>query len=387
MHLFNRDNLRALMEMRGEPSVSLYLPVQREGSDTRQGPVKLKAQVKIVEEKLKSRGWRLPLIEQILKPVTELYDNALFWEYQQTGLALFANENTFMTYQLPIDVPEFHIIADRFYTRPLIPLLTHDGPYILLAINLGEVKVFQGSRYQLKPLHLENMPESLQAIYQTYSTEKQLQHHAGSSGNGSNSGTVFHGYDNMKDIEKIRIEEYCRQIDNSLRQSLGGETLPLVVACVDYLFPIYRQVSKYKQLMSPNISGSPDTLTMEAIRTAAWDIVQPLYAGSQDKAWQDSQNLLGSDRIRGNIRQIIAAAEHGRIESLFLPKGRILPGIYDPDIEKINRLVDPTPEEAADADDLLDIAAVSVFLKGGNVYVVPASQLPAENDALAVLRY
>lgn len=385
MQLFNRDNLKALMEIRSEPSVSMYLPVQRVGADTRQGPVKLRAQVKLAEEKLKARGWRQPLIEQILKPATELYSDALFWEYQLSGLALFASPTKFMTYRLPIEVSESLTIADRFYTRPLIPLLTHDGPYILLAINLAEVKVFQGSRYQLKPVQLDGMPESLQAIFQTYATEKQMQHHAGSA--AGSGGSVFHGFDNMKDIEKVRIEEYCRQIDAALRQKLGGETLPLVIACVDYLFPIYRQASKYRHIMDRHISGSPDTLGLETLRNQAWGIVSPLYESLREKAWTDSQGLLGTDRVRGNIRQIIIAADNGRVQDLFLPENGTLPGIYDPAGDKIEKLINPAADELNSAADLYDIAAVSVFMKGGTVYAVRPDQLPEDSDALAVLRY
>jgi hypothetical protein len=387
MHLFNRDNLKALMEVRSDPSISLYLPVQREGADTRQGPVKLRSQVKGVEELLKKQGWRLPLIEQILKPVTALYDDALFWEYQQSGLAIFANADSFLTYQLPIEVAEKSMIADRFYTRPLIPLLIHDGPYVLLAINLNEVKVYQGSRYQLKELQLEGMPKSLQAIYDTYATEKQIQHHAGAAASGSSGKAVFHGGENAKDVEKQRIEEYCRQIDTSLRQSLGGETMPLVVACVEYLFPVYRQVSKSKQLMPVNISGSPDGLGLPVMRDKAWEIVRPIYEGDQVKAWTASQDLLGSDRVRGNIRQIIIAADHGRVESLFLPAGGVMPGVYDPETERIERLLDEDADQRGVAADLFDVAAASVLLKGGHVYQVTADQLPPDSDALAVLRY
>jgi hypothetical protein len=384
---YHRDTLKAYMESCQNPSISIYLPVARVGAETRQSPVRLRALLKRAEEILKGQNWRQPLIEKIISPMEHLISDTLFWEYQQEGLAIFADETGMKTQLLPIPVNEAIYVSDHFYTRPLIPLLTHDREFFLLALALSEAKVYLGSRYCLEPYPVEGLPGSLQDILTTYSVEKQLGLHSGSSVGGS-GGAVFHGFDNAKDIEKIRIEEYFRQVDAALHRALPGQRQrPLVLACVDYLFPLFRQISKYTPLLEQHVSGSPDTIPADVLLRSAWAIVQPLVEQDQEKAWTAGLSLLGSPRVSVNIRQIIAAATHGRVETLFLPAGRQIPGRYDPETEKAVRL--PTKETAMPADsvDLLNVAAVFVFLKGGSVYEADSGTLPENADALAVMRY
>jgi hypothetical protein len=383
---FTRDDLKALMETRQNPSVSIYLPVQRVGADTRQGPVRLRALLKKAEEILKNRNWRQPLIEQILKPIDELADNALFWEYQLQGLAIFAGEAGMETRRLPYHAEEALQVADRYYTRPLLQLLLHDAPYYLLSINLNEVKVYQGSRYRMEPLVVAGLPASLQEVWDSYDTEKQLQQHGGPRA-AALSGVSYHGAENTKDFEKIRIEEYLRRVDTCLNRELAADHRPLVIACVDYLFPLYKQISRYSPLMNDHITGSPDAIPIDALCQAAWSIVQPVIEQSRAKAWDAGQNLIGNPRVVGNIRQIIAAAVHGRVESLFLPAGRQIPGLIDQPGDKAVRLHDQQAIARGDAVDLLDVAATESFLKGGDVFETEPGQLPPDMDALAILRY
>jgi hypothetical protein len=383
---FTRDDLKALMETRQNPSVTIYLPVQRVGAETRHGQVRLKAQLKKADAILRGQNWRQPLIEHILQPIEALAGNTLFWEYQQQGLGVFASEAGMQTRLLPYAVGEILQVSDRFYTRPLSPLLLHDTPYYLLSLNLNEVKVYQGSRYHIEPLAVAGLPRSLQEVWDGYETEKQLQQHGGPR-SGALGGTTYHGSENTKDFEKIRVEEYFRRIDACLNRELAADRRPLVVACVDYLFHQYKQISRYAPLMNEHIIGSPDAIPADALCQAAWAIVQPVISQARDKAWTAGQNLSGSPRLLGNIRQIIAAALHGRVESLFLPAGRQIPGLVEQPGDKAVRLHDLEAIARGEAADLLDVAAVETFLRGGDIYETEPDSLPQDADAWAILRY
>jgi hypothetical protein len=384
---FDRNDLKVLMEASKNPSLSIYLPIPRFGAETRQGPLKLRALLKKAAEGLKAQNWRQPVVDKIIGPIEKSLDQVFLWGYQQQGLAIFANEDSLITRFLPIPVTEALYISNRFYTRPLLPLLTHDGQYYLLSLNLIEAKVFLGSRYSLEELAIPGMPRSLQEILTTYDVERQMRQHSGSVAGAGAGGRIIHGFENMKDIEKVRIEEYFRLIDNSLRQELAAARRPLVVASVDYLFSLYRQTSKYAPLMEEHVTGSPETIPVDDMCCMAWEIVRPVVEREKDQDWAAIQNLTGSARVIGNIRQIIAAADHGRVESLFMPAGRIIPGQYEPAAEKAARLPDTTELSSPGTVDLLDVAAISVFLKSGRVYETDIQQLPPDSDALALLRY
>jgi hypothetical protein len=384
---FSRNDMKILLEARKNPSVTIYLPIPRFGGETRQGPVKLHTLLKKASETLKEQNWRQPVVDRIIGPVEKSLDQVILWGYQQQGLAIFANEDELITRFLPIPVNDALYISDRFYMRPLFPLLTHDGQYYLLSLNLIDVKVFLGSRYSLEALTMTGMPKSLQEILATYNIGRQMQQHSGSVAGAGAGGKIVHGYENMKDFEKVRIEEFLRSIDNSLRQELAVAKRPLVVACVDYLFSLYRQIAKYTPLMDQHIAGSPETIPADDLCCMAWDIVRPVIEREKDQDWAALQNMQNSGRVVGNIRQIIAAANHGRVDSLFLPSGKIIPGQYDPSAERATRLPDATDLSSPGTVDLLEIAAATVFLKGGKVYETDAQLMQQDNDALALLRY
>ena len=106
MRLFTRENLKSLLEFRKFPCLSFYLPAQRVGADTRQTPLRLKNLLKRAEELLREKGVRTSHIHDLLRPISELVDDVLLWEYQENGLALFLHAEGLVQYQLPFPVEE-----------------------------------------------------------------------------------------------------------------------------------------------------------------------------------------------------------------------------------------------------------------------------------------
>lgn len=86
------------------------------------------------------------------------------------------------------------------------------------------------------------MPESLADILRRDDAEKQLQFHTGTSGGGGGGRpAIFHSHGSEEDL-KEDILRYFRQIDRGVEELLKGQRAPLVLAGVDYLLPIYREV-------------------------------------------------------------------------------------------------------------------------------------------------
>ncbi len=387
MNIFTKDQLHELQKVRQFPCISYYLPVQKEGADTRQGPIRLRQLVKATEENLHGKGLRTPQIEKIVKPVEELFDQALFWEHQDATLGLFFNANGLIIHQLPIAVQESVTIADRFMIRPLLPVFEHDGHYHLLTLGLSDTRLYRCTRYSSSELKLTSLPESLKAIFETYSTEKQLQHHSGSSrGRNSSGGSVFHGSESMKDSEKDRIFEYFQQIDASLKKSLPDDQTPLVLVCVDYLYPLFKSVCKDPRLMAAHISGSPDTLKRETILKNGWEIVQPLFMQAKTTALKSCQKLMGTPRVIEDIRQIMPAASQKQIEYLFLSDGKQVWGRSDPLSGHVELLPEDRQPEFGE-EELLDLAAMQVIQNGGQVFVLNHPEMPEPSDCVAVLRF
>lgn len=386
MIFFTRDLFNELQKVRQYPSISFYLPVQQEGGDTRQGSIRLRKMVKATEDALHEKGVRTVTIEKMLQPVRELYDDALFWEHQNACLALFVNEAGLTRYQLPINTDESVTISDRFMLRPMLSLLSQDGHYNLLCLGLSDTRLYRCTRHSMSEIKLDNLPDSLKAVFETYNVEKQLQHHSGSArGRRSAGGSVFHGSESMKDSEKDRIEEYFRLIDDSLRKVLADDRAPLVLACVDYLYPIFKSTAKQPKLMADHISGSPDTLKREDILRQGWEIVRPVFDQAKTAALKTCQNLMGTPRVVEDIRLILPAAQHRQIDSLFLLKNAQAWGKSDAHTGRVILADDRLPEFGEE--ELLDQAAMQTLLHGGQVFVLESEEMPEKTDCLAVLRY
>lgn len=386
---FDRDTMQQLWDNQTFPCVSIYLPILREGNEVAKVPIRLNTLVNQAQDYLQEQGLSFPRIKKILEPAADLLNQPLFWATAQEGLAIFCSESTAVTVSLAHPVQEKIAITDHFVTRPLIEQDTANAEYLLLAIGRGGVRIYRGSRDRLILIPVNDLPESLESVVSTYTLEKQRQHFGGATGGGKGSsvGTVSYGVENRKDRDNIMVETYCRQVDARILEHWQSENLPLVVAGVDYLFAVFRKISKNPNLMPINITGSPDHFSEVELRQKAWKIVSSNLPNEAAVAWGEAQNHLGSDRIRLNISQIIESASNGRVSQLFIPRGRQLTGRFDPETHKVVWPELHEIENPFDHDDLLETAAINALQKGAAVHFVDADRLPAGSDAMALMRY
>ena len=72
MDLLPRGELEKLVEERGGPCVSIFLPTHRAGTQTQQDPIRLKNLLVEAREVLLANGLRSTEVDQILEPAREL---------------------------------------------------------------------------------------------------------------------------------------------------------------------------------------------------------------------------------------------------------------------------------------------------------------------------
>jgi release factor family 3 len=164
---------------------------------------------------------------------------------------------------------------------------------------------------------------------------------------------------------------------------IGKEGPPLLLAGVDYVLPIYAEVSKYSNLMEQGIPGNPDQLKAEELQERAWPIIEPHFRESQETAAAKYQEMLSRGRASYDIKEIIAAAGQGRVDSLFVAMGKEVWGTVSPETGKIQIHQEPQPGD----EDLLDLAALQTLFNSGTVFVVPPERVPDDKLLAAVFRY
>ncbi|MBN1137486.1 MAG: hypothetical protein JXM73_12935, partial [Anaerolineae bacterium] len=135
MDILTKQDLQELIEKRDGWRVSIFVPTHRTGRETRQARIRLKNLLAQAEERLAAAGLRAPEIKAQLEPASRLVQDSLFWQRQSDGLAIFLAAETARHYRLPLDFEELVVVADRFYVKPLLPLLSGDGRFYVLALS------------------------------------------------------------------------------------------------------------------------------------------------------------------------------------------------------------------------------------------------------------
>ncbi|RZB37283.1 MAG: hypothetical protein SRB2_01365 [Desulfobacteraceae bacterium Eth-SRB2] len=318
-----------------------------------------------------------------LKPAHNLFREMLFWGNQSEGFALFLSQEVFSPYRLPIKFSELVVVTDRFHIKPLLPILSGDGQFYILAISQNEVRLFQCTRHSVNDVDLKEMPRNLAEALKYDDAEKQLQFHTGTPGSRNKRSAVFHGHGVGIDNSKDNILRYFRQIDKGLHELIGDDGFPIVLAGVDYLFPIYREANTYPGLLDQGVEGNPETMSAGELHKNAWKIVKPLFQREQRKAADKYRQFAGSGLASNNIKEIVPASYHGRVDLLFVAIGVQRWGTFDP----ISNEVRFQHRKEQGNEDLLDFAAIQTILKGGIVYAVALDAVPDEAPLAALLRY
>lgn len=363
--------------------VSLYMPTKYKGQDTEQNRIRFKNLLQEAEQRLSTKGLRTPDIRKIMSPARQLLEKPGFWRHQSHGLAVFLTEETFYYYRLTLSFDELVVISDSFHIKPLLPFFASDGHFYILALSQNQVRLMEGTHHSVDEINLEDMPESMAEAFQYKRFIKDIQFHTGTSTarHGDRAGT-YHGHD-PSDEDKSRILRWFQQIDDALPGLLLGEQSPMVLAGVEYLFPLYKQANSYHALVEKGIPGNPEELKPEELHAQAWPLVAPIFQQAQEKATARYYQLSDTEQTTTDVEEAVLAAHHGRIADLFVPLNVQIWGMYDPQENLVHIHAEKQPGDR----DLLDLAAIQTILNGGTVFAVEQDQVPEEAPLAAVLRY
>jgi hypothetical protein len=386
MSFLSKSEIERLAEKRAEWCVSIFMPTHRAGAEIQQDPIRLKNLLGQAQERLIAAGLRDPEAQALLEPAQDLVPCQEFWRHQSDGLALFLSPSASEFYRLPFDFEALVVAADRFHIKPLLPLLSGDGRFYVLALSQNEIRFLLGTRYSVGQVDLTDVPESLAEVLKWDDPEKRLQWHSRTGNRTNGRAAIFHGHGVASaDDPKDYIRRYFRRIDEGLTTVLADEGAPLILAGVEYLLPIYEEANTYPHLLEEGVTGNPEQLSLKQLHQKAWKIVAPVFQQEQREAAETYQRLAGSgSELASNaLKTVVAAAHDGRVAVLFVGRHLQQWGSFDPRGRTVHVHETKEPGDA----DLLDYAAVQTFLKGGAVYAVEPDRLPDAAPLAAVLRY
>jgi hypothetical protein len=382
MYSLSKEELKNLLEKQTGLCVSIFMPTYRTGVESQQNQIRFRNLLRKMEDKLLACNLRPQEVKTMVEPAQALAGNAHFWRHQKDGLALFLSGGLFRSYRLPLQFDELIFVSDRFHIKPLLPLLHGEEHFYLLALSQNSVKFLEGTRYEIKEIDLETIPKSLTAALSYDESEKQVRFRAGMPGGGER-GAIFSGHGAESEDNKDNILKYFRQIDRGVRSFLKDEQAPLVLAGVDYLFPIYKDTNTYPHLMEDGLPGNPEGMSAEQLHRQAWHIVAPYFQRAENDALSQYRQSSGTGLASRDIREIVAAACDGRVGVLFVALGRHQWGVFSPTSSEV--ILQENMEKGSE--DLIDLASIQTFLNGGAVFVIPQEKIPGDELLAAVFRY
>lgn len=390
MPILSQEELKTVIAESKRPSISIFLPTHRAGPEIEQDPIRLKNLLKQAEERLITEEESRPAeARELLGPVSALLDDAAFWRHQADGLAIFRARDVFRVYRLPLQLPEFVVVSDRFHVNPLLPLLVNDARFYVLALSQKAVRLLECSWDHVHEIELPGVPQGMEkalpegpAPLSNRINRSELQRHTLPMDRGN--AARFHGHGvGTDDVDVINLARYFHRVNDGLEDILKLQQVSLVLACVEYLAPVFREVTRYPHILDPIIAGNPDGMTQDELHQKAWAIAEPHFRKVREQAAAQYHEGMAKGRASHSLRDIVAAAHQGRIATLFVPLGARRWGRFDFD----HLALEEHAEEQPGDDDLLDLAAMQTLMHGGTVYGVPPHEVPDKQLLAAVYRF
>jgi hypothetical protein len=175
-------------------------------------------------------------------------------------------------------------------------------------------------------------------------------------------------------------------VDDTIWQShLHGENAPLLLSGQEYLIPIYRSVSKYRNIWPEPLTGNHHYQNDTDLYEDVMKVMKPYFDQPLKYALEDYGNKLATALTSSMIGTIIPATYYGKVSHLFVKKGLHAWGNFNERENKLE-LMDVEIENEM-TEDLIDKAVIKTIQNGGEVFFLDADQMPNQSEIAAIFRY
>jgi hypothetical protein len=385
MSLISVEEFQRLIDQTAEACVSIYLPTERSGKETQQNAIRFKNLVRRAEQCVVERKLMRPRqTQELFRPAHELMEDAPFWQHQWDGLAVFLSSRLYRRFRVPIRFTELAEVKHRFHVKPLLKLLSGDGEFFLLSLNRKLGRFFKSTRYHIEELDLGDTPTSLLDVIGPETDTHQLQWRTAAPGGRGERSALFHGHGGGAEDLTPELRRFLAAVDTGVQRLLRDRPAPLLLAGSEDLLALYRETTDQPHRVAGELRLNTSDMREEELREKAWSVVEPLFAREQREAAGRYRELIGTGRASSDVREIVPASQDGRVETLFVARGRYRWGRYDAEVRDVFLQNEP----GNGAQDLLDCAAVHTLRHKGRVFVVEADLVPDEGGPIAaVFRY
>jgi hypothetical protein len=375
--MISRKRIDQLINKADELNISITLPTHKKGEEVQQDPIRFKNLLNSVEKELRENGLKDTEIDKYLKEPKKLLDDLQFWNHADEGMAIYINKNFFEIFELPYKLSEQAYVNDHFLITPLLPMISLEGSYHILALSQKNVRLLKCNRMEAVDVTPDDIFTSIEEFIEE-KPEVQLQFHTGAG----NHEAMFFGHGGSDEDKKVIVEKYLRGVEESITKKVKESGDPLILAATEELIPVYKSLNKYNRLLDDSISGSPGEMKDKELQEAGWKIIRQFFLKDMYKAIDQFKDE-GSERVSNNLSQIVESTVMGKTDTLFIAKDEVSWGVYDEDQHTVHF----SNSRNGKNNELLNWTALKAYEQGGKVFVLPKSEMPYVSTVAALFRF
>lgn len=383
MDLLTRTELVSLAQPGPDGTyVSLFMPTHRVGERVEADQLRWKNLVNRAETLL-LEDLRRPDVEALLAPAHQLHDDPIAWRYMSEGLAMFLGPGGNRTFQVAAPMPELATVGARPVLGPTLRLCSGDERFLVLALSQRDVRLLEGSRNTVEPVHLPDLPTSLRdAVEPDEPRSHTMARPADKAGRGGPA--VFYGHGaGDRHLKKDEVLRFLRSVDAGLHAVLARESAPMVLVGLDPLVSAYREVNTYGHVLDDAVEHNADQLEADGLHEMAWPLVERRLREERAKVVDRFHELAGAGRASGELPVVAEAAAQGRVETLFV---RTDPWCWEQAADGAPAVVALGADERYLGCEQVDAAAVATLTTRGQVYATSETVVPG-SEVAAIFRY
>ncbi len=383
-HPLKYEEFEALADRRALHSVSIFIPMDKTGKEQNEhlAQARLKNCIKEVHKELASYNMQEKEIKDYLKPIEDLLGDVGLWRNPSDGLALFLDHEGLQYFLFPIAFETKTYVANHFYLTPLLPLYYDQNKYHLLEISQDYIKLYEASKYGLKDLHIADFaPDQLEKAVGFDFKPKLMQFRSGHAAHGAG---IFHGHGDGKDDEKNELFTFFRAVDKGVNKVINGQNSPLLLACVDSLYPIYKEANTYGNLYDKHIPGDSQYRDKNELHHVSWNLVADYFQKKKKSKIKLFNDLYNTQKTSYEVEEIVPAAWQGKIDTLFLSDKLDIFGSYNKETGNVTI----NDKKEVNNVSLSYMTALKTLKQQGNVYLMDPDDMPIKGPGLnALFRY
>jgi hypothetical protein len=364
------------------PCLSLYLHLS--SANSAQG-----AKITALEWKELVRSLE-PRIEQFGPAGSELLESVSDWEsivHGQTpdgrSVAVFRSPDVFRATWMDTETASRAFAGPHFNIRPLLPELTRDRDFCILALSQKNVRLLHCTMRSSEEVAFPNGYVASYEAWMNSAKPDQVLDNKGSVGptSGHMKG-VISTTSSDRETKDQYLSHFYKQIDRGVDEVLRGSKERLVLCGVEYELALYRSLNTYPNLAKEDVQGAPNSLKSGEMHARALQALARCYEIEIDEKlaeWNHKVGGGGSNRLK----EVVTAAYESRVVTLLVSDSLETTGTFDEATHTVHGRGSGTISD----EDLVNDAAVQTLLHGGQVLVAPNNKMPNGAPVAAIYRF